>query len=233
MSLKNRYVYLIFAGMLFISASASAQYDIELAFQKPRYYDWDKLIAETADKDQQIFDWKAGVGFAYRIFPHEFRLGYRPGLHVFYGQKELIIADQTPTQNYRIIQSYLSFPVQVFPFDLWGDCNCPTFGRQNDFFQKAFYLEFLPAISIKQLSYSNSNVSTSVLNVAAHVGFGAGLNIAMNKLLTFSPMLSYHIGMAEKWDGLGVLHDMVSDYDQTFSSGWQLTIKTSLYLSER
>lgn len=229
--MKESIITIVF--LVFVSPAISAQYDLELLFQKPQYPDWDRLVFETTETEAYIFDWKAGIGLGYRIFPHEFRLGYRPGVHIFYGKNEVSFTEPDPSFEYRIIQSYLSFPVQIFPFDLWGDCNCPTFGRQHDFFQKAFYFEFIPAISIKQLRFTRQDVGQNAINLAPHLGVGAGLNIALNKWLTFSPMMSYHIGFAEKWKDLGELHLATSAFDQTYSTGWQFTVKTSLYLEER
>lgn len=211
----------------------SAQYDLSLEFQRPSYSGWDQLIEQPGVSSQGIFNWKAGAGFAYRIFPNEFRLGYRPGIQAFYGQNSLFHELSGVKYDHQIIQAYLNFPVQVFPFDLWGDCNCPTFGRQHDFFQKSFYLEFIPAFSLKQLRFS-SEIHKSVSNdFSFHAGIGAGLNFAFNDLLTLSPMLSYHYGYPENWDGLGAQLGETDVFDRTGSSIWQLTLKASFYNQRR
>jgi len=229
---KNKVFYLFYVIVL-INASVSAQIDVDLSFQRPSYHEWDRLLSETSNSEQHIFDWKAGIGVAYRIFPYQVRMGYRPGLHFFYGQKELEFSEAIPLKNYSILQSYLSFPVQIYPFDLWGDCNCPTFGRQHDFFKKAFYLELIPAVSAKQLKFSDQLVNEQRWNVAFHAGLGVGLNFAIKDHLTISPMLSYHLGFAEKWKGLGDFHEETDQYDHTTSSVLQFTLKTSLYSKKR
>jgi len=229
---KNKAFYLFWA-IVFLNASVSAQIDIDLSVQRPSYHDWDRLLTETSNSEQNIFDWKAGIGFAYRVFPYQVRIGYRPGLHFLFGQKGLEFSEAIPQKNYSILQSYLSIPVHIYPFDLWGDCNCPTFGKQHDFFKKAFYLEFIPALSVKQLKLADQLVTEQVWNAAFHIGLGTGINIAVSDHLTISPMLSYHLGFAEKWNGLGLFHGEIDHYDQTTSSIWQFTIKTSIYSKKR
>ena len=83
----------------------------------------------------------------------------------------------------------LGIPILFYPLDFGNDCNCPTFNKSGQFFQKGFYFMLYPALpySIKKINRTDSTFSKSFANF--QLGIGAGIDIGINKKWTLSPSL--------------------------------------------
>lgn len=92
-----------------------------------------------------------------------------------------------------------------YVLDLEGDCDCPTFSKSGDFFQKGFFLQFSPGIS-----YFHHHIQiqeSTVVNIedeafAFSVGIGAGLDIGLSDFLTLTPMAGFRYYFPAEWVGL-------------------------------
>ena len=93
------------------------------------------------------------------------------------------------------IQNYgFQFRATIYPFDLAGDCNCPTFSKENELLKKGFFLRLSPGIGIIKAD-ADPNISHEELgeidNVVPEISFGAGLDIGISNLITITPELRY------------------------------------------
>jgi len=89
--------------------------------------------------------------------------------------------------------------------DLEGDCDCPTFSKSGDFFQKGFFLQVSPGVSYFQ--HSIQIQESTVVNIeedafAFSVGIGAGLDIGLSDFLTLTPMAGFRYYFPSEWAGL-------------------------------
>ena len=93
----------------------------------------------------------------------------------------------------------LGIPVRVYPFDLSSDCDCPTFSKQNDWFEKGFFVMLEPMLHYER----SSNIGyreedwpgipdvVGVWDPAFGLGIGAGLDIGVSDLVTITPSVQY------------------------------------------
>jgi hypothetical protein len=88
-----------------------------------------------------------------------------------------------------VVRYGLAVPVSIYPFDLKGDCKCPTFSKQNELFKKGFFFQVVPAFQRFQISFNSGSKSDWKEQVNA--GVGIGLDIGLSDLVTISPLLHY------------------------------------------
>jgi len=215
--------------MILPLSTTTAQLDIVLDYQRPHFTDWDQVLTVRYQDETPLFAHVFGAGVAYRYFPFDFRLGFAPEAGVSYRKESR--SNSFHTSDYQWIQSTFYLPLQVFPFDFYGDCNCPTFGRQNDFFKKAIYFKLIPSVSINLLQFGDSE-SVSSTDVSWGVGGGIGMNIAMSELITLAPEFSYHERFGHKWDGFSAAHEQPDALDDTAAYGLRFSIRISFYFIE-
>lgn len=91
-------------------------------------------------------------------------------------------------------------------FDLQGDCDCPTFSKSGDFFQKGFFLQLSPGISffqytIEQLSEA-PRLQVDESHLAYSMGIGAGIDIGLSDIITLTPVAGFRYYLPSEWEGL-------------------------------
>jgi len=96
----------------------------------------------------------------------------------------------------------IAFPVSVYPFELKGDCQCPTFSKQNDLVKKGFFLQVVPTLANERLRASSEKPSEWHQDV--QLGFGAGLDIGVSDLLTLTPLIHYFTNLYSTQEDAGL-----------------------------
>jgi opacity protein-like surface antigen len=204
----------------------NAQLDINIQLERPGYSDWQQVINNAYQIDKPFLSNAYYLGVGYRYFPSDTRIGLVPeiGYSFAFDSRENALLSGT----YNIHKISLIAPVQFFPMDLYGDCNCPTFTRQNRFFQTAFYLKVIPGIALQLQNYDIEG-KVSFQNLIYSVGVGAGMNFAMSDLLTLTPEVSYNYIWNEKWEGFAAIHDEPQKDDKTTADRITAGLRLSFY----
>jgi len=219
--------YLILTLVFFSSLSFSfGQLDLNLQYERPTYGDWDQVVNELYRDDVKFLENSFYFGVGYRYFPFPFRLGFVPELGANYAAQEK--ENSFYQGKYELLQINLSVPVQVFPFDLYGDCNCPTFGKQNDFLKKAVYFKFIPGISYQMMEVADVEIN-STTNLIYSLGAGMGMNIALSNLFTIAPEISYHYIFSANWEGFSALHGQPEAMDHSSANKFSAGLRFSFY----
>lgn len=91
--------------------------------------------------------------------------------------------------------------VNVYPFDFFGDCGCPTFGKQGPQLQKGFFIQGSAGYARREIeeTFIASEVNTFVF------GGGVGLDIGISNLLTLTPIATVRRGRAAVGDFSGII----------------------------
>lgn len=211
---------------LFILIEANAQIDLTVQYEKNAYTSWEEIIQVKYGLDNKLLDHGIYAAAGYRIYPFSFRLGFIPELGYSYATGQS--GNLTVTDKYNITQAVVKLGIQLFPFDLNGDCNCPSFGRQNDFFQKAFYIKVIPGASYQWL---NLEGELNANNYVFSVGAATGLNIALSELLTIAPEINYQRIFNAKWEGFSEFQHVEGVTDETAASTLGAGIRLSFYFN--
>jgi len=224
-------LFILFIFISFLSA-VNSQYDFSVHYNKQIFTDWNSVIEASYANESDIFQNAIGFGAGYRYFPHQTRIGYVPEIGISYAKNEKsALFQQEGLTKYILLQAYLSLSIQIFPLDLEGDCNCPTFGKQNDFFKKAFFLKFIPGLAYQNLQLENINANSVNHNFVYSFGFGTGINLALSQKLSIAPEVSYHFIYSENWNEFADFHIQKDSYDKTSAYKFQAGLRFSLYLN--
>jgi len=120
------------------------------------------------------------------------------------------------TGKYAMHSFLTQLNVNVYPFDLDGDCDCPTWGREGGIFEKGFFVQGAAGYSISSTRYIPSivtTVSTSSRqgNNTAFFGGGVGLDIGVFKEITITPMVSYHYFLRNQFVNPKIIPDITTE----------------------
>lgn len=99
------------------------------------------------------------------------------------------------------------FNTYIYPFDFFGDCDCPTFSKQGNLFTKGFYFNLAPGIGYNRFitTFQEDSPPTEFLQERSNdinyvLGLGVGLDIGINDLLTISPFFQYDYYSNVEWE---------------------------------
>lgn len=86
------------------------------------------------------------------------------------------------------------FNTNVYPFDFEGDCDCPVFSKDGNFFKKGFFLQVSPGVNYHNYQYEEfQDISLNESRILKGADFsyslagGAGIDIGLSEHLTISP----------------------------------------------
>lgn len=114
------------------------------------------------------------------------RIEFQPTLYYGFGESDVYDAD-----SYR--EYGMQLEVNVYPFDFFGDCGCPTFGKQGPQFQKGIFLQFAPGFARRQFVNAPFEILEEPTNTFIYGG-GLGLDIGVSNLLTLTPLATVRRG---------------------------------------
>ncbi len=118
-----------------------------------------------------------------------------------------------------------SFNTQIYLFDIEGDCNCPTWGKEGGFFNKGFYFMAGPGVS---LISQEDNITVGLeetetvesTNVRLLLSAGAGFDIGITNSITLTLFGKFKWHSANEWEGLNTVIERSPQqvgYDDTSS----------------
>jgi len=129
------------------------------------------------------------LGAYYWFRLNNIRIEFTP--EVSYGYFKHDQATTEASTTFEIRQFGLSVPINIYPFDLASDCDCPTFAIDNDFLQKGFFFQIIPAYFISTFELLDGTTIDDNQNNYAGIGAGVGLDIGINDLITITPLINY------------------------------------------
>lgn len=116
------------------------------------------------------------------------RIEFNPALIFDYSKANYSKIQLSPISLTEYSVSF-NMPILIYPLDFNNDCNCPTFNKKGQFFEKGFYFLIYPAIPYSLKKLSNMELSDSKSVISFQLGLGAGIDIGINKKWTISPSL--------------------------------------------
>ncbi len=88
----------------------------------------------------------------------------------------------------------LQFKTNFYLFDLGGDCDCPTFGKQGPNLQKGFFIQLSPGIAYYDISLPGPMYEETAVGLT--LGAALGLDFGINNLVTITPQAGIRKGFA-------------------------------------
>lgn len=141
--------------------------------------------ALTTPSDAPQTGWQVGVDYWFRL--KQARIEFLPTLAYSSQRADAVAAADditgATTQGYHFF-----FTTHIYPFDLKGDCDCPTFSKEGPTLQKGFFLQLAPGISYLDVSRQTSTATYGATDTALSLGAAVGFDIGFSDLFTLTPM---------------------------------------------
>ena len=94
----------------------------------------------------------------------------------------------------------LRLSTSIYPFDFNGDCNCPTFSKQNDALKKGFFIRLSPGISHWRAQPGQRENGKSDAWIPELTG-SVGVDFGITNLITISPEIRLRHIVGADWTG--------------------------------
>ncbi len=199
--------YVFTSIIFFYIISAHAQLGINF-----RYQNMNPSLWKEQANINNLFASNYELGLDYWLRLKNYRIEFMPEL----------FASRSGTNTQNINYSFQSVGIAAntnfYIFDFIGDCNCPTFSKDGNFFSKGFFLSLAPILEYqqKQLKFDfENNKFDNDLNFAFSIG--AGLDIGILDLITISPFVRYKMFPSISWNGFAEAHSLVNQTDKSYN----------------
>ena len=223
-----------------LSFHLSGQFGVSAYYQNFTAPEWEAALGRLDTGKESVPFVRQGyrVGVDYWVKPFEdTRITLQPELSYSRSEKsEFTEGATTLTRNYNYQSLNLGLPVNVYLFDLEGDCDCPTWSKSEPFFKKGFFLQLMPAMHFNRYQANLSDDTAEVGFQSNSTNFslagGAGLDIGFSDLVTLSPTVRYVHHFNKSWSNLLERFDQpdpnpVYDADP---AGWELGLRLGIRL---
>jgi hypothetical protein len=190
-----------------LSTASYAQYGISVGYKTINASSWENLFNKyNLSNGNNLSPLREGTAFGidrwFRL--KNYRVEFTPQL--MYSRYARQWTDLQQVDFFMNANFYsLVFNTSFYALDLEGDCNCPTFSKDGNFFSKGFFFQISP-----ELFYLNNRFKAASLDERDHeigfgVGIGAGLDIGLSDLITLTPFARYSYYPNVEWKDLNVL----------------------------
>lgn len=189
-------------GALLLSLSLNAQLGLYGGYRFNDAPNWAPPSANLTDAASPLGNSWA-VGADYWIPLGQTRIDLLPQLSFGQATQRLTVGS-TPfefTQN----AFSLFLNTHFYLLDLEGDCDCPTFSKSGDFFQKGFFVQLSPGVSYFQNTIERQNPDAAGLEdntLAYSLSAAVGLDIGLSDILTLTPMAGFRYYFPSEWASL-------------------------------
>ena len=192
---------ILLLSAFFLSWSLHAQLGLTGAYRFNEAPDWAYPAAVSDEPNALGNGW--AVGADYWIPLGQTRIDLLPELNFGRSEQALSLLGDP----YELTQNAFSLFLNTnfYLLDLEGDCDCPTFSKSGDFFQKGFFVQASPGISYFQYAIQSPESTASAIEdntLAFSLGLAAGLDIGLSDVLTLTPMAGFRYYFPSEWAGL-------------------------------
>ncbi|HPN71816.1 MAG TPA: hypothetical protein PLZ32_19960 [Saprospiraceae bacterium] len=170
-----------------ITEIAFAQFNFIGNFQSNNYLDWHgKNLANPSPETLAAFDGLKGLGLdaEYLLQPDRERQFYYLGN---------IGADITlgNADYQKIIYPHIGLGILFYPFNMNGDCDCPSFYQEGTFFSRGLHFALKANGGLMKLTDQKGQIQ-------GLFEANAGINIPISKTQSLAPFVGFAIGTSVK-----------------------------------
>ena len=194
----------LFFCLVCFSGALSAQWGISLGYKQINASDWDNIFANyNISNDADLSPLHEGTAFGidrwFRL--KNYRVEFTPQLmYSRYARQRN--NDQKPNLDINANLYSFHFNTSFYALDLEGDCNCPTFSKDGNFFSKGFFFQVSPELFIMYNQLKIDNQKHTANDFGFGIGIGAGLDIGLSDFITITPFIRYSYYPNVEWENL-------------------------------
>ncbi|NNE29131.1 MAG: hypothetical protein HKN16_05820 [Saprospiraceae bacterium] len=200
--------FLFLTLLLALQINTEAQVGISIG---QVYYDatkWDEAIRDLDNLAESTTYFKSdGIQFAidYWFRLKNFRVEFFPEVSYYNlsaRPESLVFPDYGYVADLKSNVFQFNGNVHIYPFDLEGDCDCPTFSKDGSFLQKGFFIRAAPGIAFASYKEEITNTTIAGENSTERkeqatkptLRIGAGIDFGVNDFITITPLFQYTYG---------------------------------------
>jgi len=195
-------VLMFFLFSFLALSQLEAQFGMAVKYDRNAYREWNTFASNGKAHGSDIT-----IGLNYWKSLKDKRLDFLPELTYTLKNTYSTTSGIIPSDQYELGLQRIGFVfnTHVYPMDFGGDCNCPTFSKQNDFLKKGLFFILSPGVEyfISDLKF-NGEEQEGRSAIAFKIGAGLGLDIGINNLITISPfvMINYYPSLisSDQWN---------------------------------
>ncbi len=207
---------LIIFSFLLINISSFAQIGLTASYVNSNAPNWNYIFDfedEFGIEEESFFNgFQYGVDYWFRL--KETRIEFFPTLSFanFENQYTSSLENQLNLQ----VQLYqFSLTTNIYPFDFFGDCNCPTWSNKSAIeLNKAFFFQLSPGITHTQNLIEVYNNRFEDQSTVFHLGLGMGLDIGFNDYFAVSPFVRVKRHFNLEWASLDQILTVKPEVEQ-------------------
>lgn len=176
-----------------------SQVGLRAQYQLVRYNPWERIETGSALNNQfNGGGYQVGIDYTFRL--KNYRIEFYP--EISYSRQ---LALEIENQRYNLNSFGLEFNTHFYFLDFEEDCDCPTWSKSNDWFQKGFFVSIHPGAQVFQ--YTASTGMEDQTQWLASLGIGAGIDIGLSEYITLTPLIKWRHFFTPQWNGLIELYE--------------------------
>ena len=198
--------FFVFFTFLLINQTITAQVGVTGSYFTQRIPEWETAIVGN-NSNNRILEKGYSVGVDFFMKPlEEWRLELYPEIVVSNSSSELI-SGTNAAESLNLNTAGFNLNMNIYLLNFKSDCDCPTFSKQESFFEKGLFLQLSPGFHYLDATYEIddffNNVRKSTTNEwVPKLGIGLGLDIGLTDFITITPIVKYDRFLNASWDGL-------------------------------
>jgi hypothetical protein len=223
-TLYNHFIILLF---MITPLALWSQIGLRAHYQIVRYNPWERIeTGSTLDNNYIGGGYQLGIDYAFRL--KNYRIEFYPELS--YSRQ---LALQIEDQNYNLNSFGLEVNTHFYFLDFEEDCDCPTWSKSNDWFQKGFFVSVHPGAQVFQ--YPAQPDLDNQNQWLASVGIGAGIDIGISEYMTITPLVKWRHFFTPQWNGLIELYEnntagISEAWEKRYFNQIQMGLRVGFYL---
>ena len=204
--------FIIFSS---VAINCFGQFGLRATYNLNNTPEWNEFFSGLSGQVNEALDHSVTYSIDYWLRLPNHRIEFYPNIS-FHQSSGVINGLSASTPASELVQNSLrqfgfGLTTHFYVFDFFGDCECPTFSKQGEFFKKGFFL----------LAGVGADFSQKAINDIYRDGnfdfkasLGMGLDIGVSDLITISPFIQLQYFPSISWHELGVAFD-IADADIT------------------
>ena len=183
----------IIAGVIMLASTGLfSQVGINGGYSNFAVSEWMELMNVVTGKNfENATGYKVGVDYWLRL--KQRRIEFLPEL----GYASLKASSVGSEANFKLAGLY--FNTNIYPFDFEGDCDCPTWSKSGGVFEKGFFIQVTPGITMATIKVNDELTISDETVTYLLIGVGAGVDLGISENITITPMIKYSISQKTEY----------------------------------
>ncbi len=211
--------FLALATSTMVATMASAQLGLGGGLRYTHPTEWQALLEAARGISAAAPARGSYATLSYWFRLRSVRVEFAPGLRLAQQQFGL---DPEADLSLDILQAAVEWPVQVYPFDLNSDCDCPTFSKQGSAWQKGLFVAVVPSLAWQRYAPPQEMPLPKGTQLVVALALRAGLDVGITNAWTLTLQASAFATQPWVWEPFADLLPQTPP-SQTPSSakGWE------------